>query len=53
MTYYAMIAPITEMMEGNQLIYDTSDITITISKVNSGIKGSKGYFDLVGEKETV
>ncbi len=50
MTYYAMIAPITEMMEGNQLIDDTSDITMTISKINSGIKGSKGYFDLVGEK---
>lgn len=50
MTYYAMISPLTEMMEGNQLIDDTSDITMTISKMNSGIKGSKGYFDLVGEK---
>lgn len=52
MTYYAMIAPITEMMEGNQLIDDTSDITMAISKMNSGIRGTKGYFELVGEKGT-
>lgn len=49
MTYYAMIAPMTEMMEGNQLIDDASDITMAISKMNSGIRGTKGYFELVGE----
>ncbi|MBM7837113.1 hypothetical protein JOC54_000344 [Alkalihalobacillus xiaoxiensis] len=52
MTYYAMIAPITEMMEGNHQIDDTSDITMTISKMNSVIRNSKGYFDLVGENKT-
>lgn len=51
MTYYAMIAPITEMMEGNQFIDDEAGISMAVSKMNSGIKSSKGYFDLVGVKK--
>ncbi|WKK69241.1 DUF6414 family protein [Brochothrix thermosphacta] len=50
MTYYAMISPITEMMQGQHNIDDESDITMSISKLNSGIRNIKGYFELVGKK---
>ena len=49
MTYYAMIAPITEMLEGQQRIDD--DVTMIMSKMNQGIRGMKGYYELIGEKE--
>lgn len=48
MTYFATIAPFTEMMEGNQKL-DNPDITMAVSKMNTGIRGSKGYYELVGE----
>lgn len=50
MTYYAMIAPITEMLEGQQRIDD--DVTMIMSKMNQGIRGMKGYYELIGEKES-
>ncbi|WP_237580111.1 DUF6414 family protein [Candidatus Enterococcus huntleyi] len=49
MTYFAMIAPITEMMEGNQRVDE--EITMTVSKMNQGIRNTKGYYELVGTKE--
>lgn len=49
MTYFATIAPLTEMMEGHQQL-DNPDITMAISKMNSGIRNSKGYYEVVGEK---
>lgn len=48
MTYFATIAPLTEMMEGNQSL-DNPEISMSISKMNSGIKGSKGYYELIGK----
>ncbi|EPC95551.1 hypothetical protein Lpp124_02568 [Lacticaseibacillus paracasei subsp. paracasei CNCM I-4649] len=49
MTYFATIAPLTEMMEGHQQL-DNPDITMAISKMNSGIRNSKGYYEIVGDK---
>lgn len=49
MTYFAMIAPITEMMEGQQRVDE--DISMTISKMNQGIRNSKGYYELIGTKK--
>lgn len=49
MTYFAMIAPITEMMEGNQRVDE--EITMTVSKMNQGIRNTKGYYELIGTKE--
>lgn len=49
MTYFATIAPLTEMMEGHQQL-DNPDITMAVSKMNSGIRNSKGYYEVVGEK---
>ncbi|MFT8838381.1 DUF6414 family protein [Liquorilactobacillus satsumensis] len=51
MTYYATIAPLTEMMEGHQKL-DNPDITMAVSKMNTGIRNSKGYYELIGEKES-
>lgn len=51
MTYYAIIAPLTEMMDGNQAIDDT-DISVAVSKMNSGIRNSKGYYELIGERDS-
>lgn len=48
MTYFAMIAPITEMMEGNQRVDE--EITMTVSKMNQGIRNTKGYYELIGTK---
>lgn len=48
MTYFAMIAPITEMMEGNQRVGE--EITMTVSKMNQGIRNTKGYYELIGTK---
>ncbi len=48
MTYFATIAPFTEMMEGNQKL-ENPDITMAVSKMNTGIRGSKGYYELIGE----
>ncbi|MEE6715198.1 DUF6414 family protein [Schleiferilactobacillus harbinensis] len=48
MTYFATIAPFTEMMEGNQKL-DDPDITMAVSKMNTGIRNSKGYYELVGD----
>ncbi|MFS0688765.1 DUF6414 family protein [Sporosarcina sp. 179-K 8C2 HS] len=53
MTYYAMIAPITQMMDGHQRIDDVSNITMTVSKMNEGIRGTKGYYELIGEKADI
>ncbi|EHV0691758.1 DUF6414 family protein [Listeria monocytogenes] len=50
MTYYATVAPIAEMLEGNQYLDDTSGISMAMSKMNTGIKSTKGYFDLIGKK---
>lgn len=52
MTYFATIAPLTEMMEGHQQL-DNPDITMAISKMNSGIRNSKGYYEVVGEKKLI
>lgn len=49
MTYFATIAPLTEMMEGHQQL-DTPDITMAVSKMNSGIRSSKGYYEVIGDK---
>lgn len=48
MTYFAMIAPITEMMEGSQAV--NSEITMSISKINQGLRNTKGFYELVGTK---
>lgn len=48
MTYFAMIAPITEMMEGQQRVDE--EISMTVSKMNQGIKNTKGYYELIGTK---
>lgn len=48
MTYFAMIAPITEMMEGNQRIDE--ELTMKVSKMNQGIRNTKGYYELIGTK---
>lgn len=48
MTYFAMIAPITEMMEGQQRVDE--EITMTVSKMNQGIRNTKGYYELIGTK---
>ncbi|EHU3551943.1 hypothetical protein KY510_002957 [Listeria monocytogenes] len=50
MTYYATVAPIAEMLEGNQYLDDSSGISMAMSKMNTGIKSTKGYFDLIGKK---
>lgn len=49
MTYFATIAPLTEMMEGHPQV-DDSEITMAVSKMNSGIRDSKGYYEVVGKK---
>lgn len=48
MTYYATIAPIAEIMEGNQQIPD-SEFTMEISKINKGLRDFKGYYELIGK----
>ncbi|MGK0606362.1 DUF6414 family protein [Enterococcus gilvus] len=48
MTYYAMIAPIAEMLEGQQRIDE--EVTMIMSKMNQGIRGMKGYYELIGQK---
>ena len=48
MTYFAMIAPISEMMEGSQNIEGMENVSMSFSKLNAGIRGIKGYFELVG-----
>lgn len=50
MTYFATIAPLTEMLEGHQQL-DDPNITMALSKMNTGIRNSKGYYELVGEKK--
>ncbi|MDT2782826.1 DUF6414 family protein [Vagococcus fluvialis] len=51
MTYFAMIAPITEMMEGQQRVDE--EISMTVSKMNQGIKNTKGYYELIGTKASL
>ena len=51
MTYFTTIAPLTEMMEGHQKL-NNPDITMAVSKINTGIRNSKEYYELVGEKES-
>lgn len=48
MSYFAMIAPISEMMEGNQVVDGMDDVTMSVSKLNVGIRGMMGYFELIG-----
>lgn len=50
MTYYATIAPITEIMAGNQQIPD-SEFTMEISKINKGLRDLKGYYELIGKDD--
>lgn len=50
MTYFATISPLTEMINGYQKV-DGEDISMDISKMNSVIRNSKGYFELIGKKE--
>ncbi|NQO74236.1 hypothetical protein HO952_04020 [Streptococcus suis] len=48
MSYFAMIAPISEMMEGSQSIEGMENVSMSFSKLNSGIREIKGYFELLG-----
>ncbi|MCK1227900.1 DUF6414 family protein [Streptococcus uberis] len=48
MSYFAMIAPISEMMEGSQSIDGLENVSMSFSKLNSGIREIKGYFELLG-----
>ncbi|MDT9539527.1 DUF6414 family protein [Streptococcus mutans] len=48
MSYFAMIAPISEMMEGSQNIDGMDNVSMSFSKLNSGIRSIKGYFELLG-----
>lgn len=48
MSYFAMIAPISEMMEGSQSIDGMENVSMSFSKLNSGIREIKGYFELIG-----
>ena len=48
MSYFAMIAPISEMMEGSQSIEGMENVSMSFSKLNSGIREIKGYFELIG-----